>query len=48
MAIRMKNSPLPDSYIVKLDNPEQIESVYEYAKTLDGVRDAVYGKHNGG
>ena len=38
------NSPLPDSYIVKLDNPDQIDSVYVYAKGLDGVRDAVYGK----
>lgn len=38
------NSPIPDSYIVKLKSPENIKSVYAFAKNIEGVRDAVYGE----
>ncbi len=39
-----ENSPIPDSYIVKLKTPENIKAVYAFAKNLEGVRDAVYGE----
>ncbi len=38
------NSPIPDSYIVKLKTPENIHDVYLKAVEMDGVRDAVYGE----
>ena len=39
-----KNSPLPDSYIVKLSDPKNINDLSVYALNFDGVKDVVYGK----
>ncbi len=39
-----KNSPLPASFIVKMENAEQINSLYSYSKDLEGVRDVIYGE----
>ena len=39
-----KNNPLLDSYIVKTKKSEDIESVYQFAKQIDGVYDVVYGQ----
>lgn len=39
-----KNNPLLDSYIVKTKKSDDIESVYKFAKQIDGVYDVVYGQ----
>ncbi len=39
-----ENSPIPDSFIVKVTSAEVLKEVADYAKGYDGVKDAVYGK----
>lgn len=39
-----ENSPIPDSFIVKVTSAEHLKTVADYAKAYDGVKDAVYGK----
>ena len=39
-----ENSPIPDSFIVKVSSAEVLKGVSDYAKGYDGVKDAVYGK----
>ncbi len=39
-----ENSPIPDSFIVKVTSAEDLKKVAEFAKGYDGVKDAVYGK----
>ncbi len=39
-----ENSPIPDSFIVKVTSAEFLKDVATFAKGYDGVKDAVYGK----
>ena len=40
----VENSPIPASFNVSLKDTAQIKEVSEYCKTLNGVKDAVYGQ----
>jgi len=39
-----KNNPMPQSYIVKVDNPNYLDDVAQKLKTLSGVEVVKYGK----
>ncbi len=39
-----QNSPMPASFIVKMENAEQIDALYNYSKDFEGVRDVIYGE----
>ncbi|MBE6038078.1 MAG: ABC transporter permease [Anaerofustis stercorihominis] len=38
------NSPIPDSFIVKVSSADHLSDVAEFSLGYDGVKDAVYGK----
>ncbi len=39
-----ESNPLPESFIVKVNDSSKINDLYEFAKGLDGVDDVVYGE----
>lgn len=39
-----KNNPLPESFIIKVNDSTKIKQMYSFAKKIDGVSDVVYGE----